>query len=229
MKFIKAVDEASFVEMTTTKILVDFQSILKNKDHINIAISGGNTPNAIFNKLVAFDFNGWEKVSFYWVDERFVPHDAADNNANNALKILGKLPAKGFYRMRTDCVNADIAAVNYEKCLNEQLPIINGFPQFDLILLGMGSDGHTASLFPNTDILEENEKTVASVYVEKLGSYRVSLTYPTILNASKRYVIIGGGKETIIMQVQDSNSNFKEYPIRKIMIEGNESDEYLHY
>lgn len=229
MKLIQTANKSSFVEVIKTKLITDFQRILETQKSINIAISGGNTPIAIFEALVNSNFSEWERVAFYWVDERFVSHNALDNNANNALKILGELPTKGFYRIKTDSPNATIAADNYAKCLKEQLPIVNGFPKFDLILLGMGSDGHTASLFPHTEILEETEKAVASVYVKKIDSYRVSLTYPTILNASKRYVIIGGGKTTILNKVQNPNSSFKEYPICKIITDGNISDEYLYY
>lgn len=229
MKLTQATDKSMFVEMVTNKLLVELQSILETQETINIAISGGSTPIAIFEALVASNFSNWEKISFYWVDERFVSHDASDNNAHNALKILGKLSAKGFYRMKTNFADAAIAAADYAKCLEEGLPMVNGFPQFDLILLGMGGDGHTASLFPHTDILNEDEKTVASVYVKKLDSYRVSLTYPTILNAKKRYVIIGGGKTTTLEQVQAAESAYEDFPIYKIMLEGNQNDEYLYY
>lgn len=226
---VKFKNKIDFIQKTASKVLSDIQNIILEKGTVNIAISGGNTPIDIFKFWVNSSFNQWEKVSFFWVDERFVPYDDVMNNASNALKILSELNAKDFYRMETNLGNAEKGAESYEVCLNKQLPVVENFPYFDLILLGIGTDGHTASLFPNTSILEETQKSVASVYVKKLDSFRISLTYPTILNAGKRYVFLGTGKEEAFEKAKLSKSSYIEYPIKKIMKEGKVFDEYLAY
>jgi 6-phosphogluconolactonase len=226
---IKFKNRLDFVQKTGNKVLVDIQKIILEKGKVNIAISGGNTPIDIFKFWLNSSFNQWDKVSFFWVDERFVPYNDIKNNASNALKILNELNVEGFYRMETNLGSAEKSAESYEQCLTKQLPIVENLPYFDLILLGIGTDGHTASLFPYTSILEETQKSVASVYVEKLDSFRISLTYPTILNAGKRYVFLGIGKEKAFEKAKLADSSHTKYPIKKIMTQGKAHDEYLSY
>jgi 6-phosphogluconolactonase len=229
-KVIKCDNKSTFIKIAGKYLLEDLQSLVLEKKTINIAISGGSTPIDIFGYLLTLKFEHWNKINFYWVDERFVSFDNKDNNATNALKILNSLNAKGFYRMDTSKPNARLAAEDYSRLLETNLSISNGFPYFDLILLGMGTDGHTASLFPNTDVLGEVQKSVAGVFLEQLNSYRITLTYPTILNARKRLVLFGGLEKNIIFdKIRNDESYSDSYPIKKIYSESNVNDLYIHY
>jgi 6-phosphogluconolactonase len=229
-KEIKCDDKSTFIEVAGKYFLEELQLLGSEKEIINIAISGGSTPIDIFGYLLTLEFEYWNKINFYWVDERFVSFDDKDNNARNALKILNSLNAKGFYRIDTSKSNAKLTAADYSELLKKNLPIKNGFPYFDLVLLGMGTDGHTASLFPNTDVLGEVQKSVAGVFLEQLNSYRITLTYPTILNARKRLVLFGGLEKNIIFDKIKNDENYSDsYPIKKIYSESNVNDLYIYY
>ncbi len=217
----------TFVEKVGRKVLEALEELIAKKGKVYLAISGGNTPLNLFKYWATQKFEGWKNISLFWVDERFVPIESDQNNAYNALLILNKLPFAAVHRIDTRLSTPQLAAQNYELLLNRTLPIVENTPQFDLILLGMGGDGHTASLFPKTSILEEHTKVVDSVHVENLQSWRVSLTYKTILAAQKRYVIIGSGKEEAFSAAKSSESNFIDYPIKKIMELGSKDDIYF--
>ncbi len=226
---IKCEDKSAFIELAAKRLISEFELLLAEKNEINIAISGGSTPIGIFKYLLNIDFNAWDKIRFYWVDERFVPLEDEANNAYNALKILRNLEVKGFHRIDTSKLNLESVIEDYKIQL-EKMPKKEGFPYFDLILLGMGTDGHTASLFPDTKVLNEIEESVADVFVTKLDSYRITLTYPTILNAGKRLVLFGGDvKNQIFNEIRNQEKINNNYPIDKIYKESKGEDIYLHY
>lgn len=227
---IMANNKTNFVKLVGDRLVEDLNRLAIKQTEINIAISGGSTPIDIFKYLLEIDFKNWSKVRFYWVDERFVSPEDKDNNATNALKILQELSECSFYKIDTLKESAELSAKYYAEFLNNTLPIKNKFPYFDLILLGMGDDGHTASLFPNTGVLNESKRSVASVFVEKLNSYRITLTYSTILNAGKRYVLFGGEKkQKIFSEIKSNVISSNQYPIKKIFTDSLSIDEYLYY
>lgn len=170
----------------------------------NLAISGGTTPIPLFNLLASPDWAErlpWEKIALYWVDERCIPSDAPDSNYGMARRtLLSKVPASRFYRMRGD-MDPVKAAYAYEELLHEHFDLMPGQrPRFDCVLLGMGEDGHTASLFPNEPGLEETERLVIDQYIRSRGMDRLTLTLPVLNNARHCLFLVSGAEKHEILQ-----------------------------
>jgi 6-phosphogluconolactonase len=159
-----------------------------------VALSGGHTPKQFYQALVrdyakAVD---WTRVDFFWSDERFVPSNHVDSNFRlaheNLLKPLG-LAETQIFRVATEGQSAHQAAGAYESTITS---VLGAVPRFDLILLGLGDDGHTASLFPGSTALIVTNKWVVANWVQKLQSWRITFTYP-LLNHSKNIIFLAGG------------------------------------
>ncbi len=163
-----------------------------------IAISGGSTPKRMFALLAAEPFLSqvaWDKLELYWVDERCVgPEDAESNYRMTKEQLLSKvpLPAEKVFRMEGE-LDPEEAANRYEATLrnNFKLEGAQG-PQFDLVLLGMGDDGHTASLFPHTAAIDELGRLVVANHVPQKDTWRVTLTWPVINHAYHVVFLIEG-------------------------------------
>lgn len=152
-----------------------------------MAISGGHTPVPLFRLLTKADWAErlpWDKVGIYWVDERCVPPDSPDSNYGVARReFLSKVPAVNYYRMRGDEA-PEKAARDYEELIRENFYLgPTELPRFDMMLLGLGADGHTASLFPGSPVLAEKERLVSEVYVPEKQEDRITLTLPVINNS----------------------------------------------
>jgi len=174
-----------------------------------LALSGGSTPKRLYEQLAedAADVGAllWRHVHFFWGDERVVPPDHADSNFRMAREaMLDRLPIDGsqIHRMQGE-VDARQAAAVYERDLIEFFQLKPGeWPRFDLVLLGLGPDGHTASLFPGTNALAERERIVVANHVPKLDVDRITLTAPTI-NHARDIVFLadGAGKAAMVRAV----------------------------
>jgi 6-phosphogluconolactonase len=182
---------------------------------INIALSGGNTPLPILLKLKHKQLN-WKRYNFFMVDERCVSITNDLSNFGNINDLFFKdIPSK-YFSMVLRGVSFTESVENYKANINKHLTKRSGsFAQFDLSLLGMGEDGHTASLFPETEgLMEENEIVIINK-VPQLNTERITLTYPIILNASEIIVMVKGkSKESIIQEIYSGTC--KGYPIAKI-------------
>jgi 6-phosphogluconolactonase len=191
------------------------QKLSDSKLPITIALSGGTTPLPILNILKEAPID-WSRVSFYMVDERCVAlKDPSCNYSNIYTKFLKFIPSKSYSMISSSSDFAKDAA-NYNKLLEANLPKNNsGIPQFDLILLGIGEDGHTASLFPNTDGLYEMSKKVVLNEVPQLDTQRITLTYPVLLAAKELLVFCKGKKKEEIINEIYTNKGVS-YPITKI-------------
>lgn len=159
----------------------------------SLVLAGGNTPRDVYSLLAAAPFREkirWQDVEVFFGDERCVPPDDPQSNYRMAFQtLLSRVPLKAVHRMEGEAV-PQTAAFRYSEILEGVFG--KGVPRFDLILLGMGADGHTASLFPETDVLKENTNPVAAVWVPKLGSWRITLTLPVINNARTVAVLVSG-------------------------------------
>lgn len=167
----------------------------------HVALSGGSTPRRLYQLLALPEHQtaiDWARVHLYFGDERAVPPEHADSNyrmVREALLDHCVIPPQNVHRMHAEPAQIEQNAVGYAATLHRQLPQdAQGVPVFDLILLGMGADGHTCSLFPDTPILQDRARSVAPVYVERLHSWRLSLTYP-VLDAARQLLFLVAGPD----------------------------------
>lgn len=207
----------SFNEKVAELLINSLKRNLSQKQQTYLALSGGNTPKPIF-ELLANEHSktiDWSKVMIFWVDERTVPQSSSESNFGNAKRILlNSLDGVKFFRMRGE-IDAKDAAKEYEQILLKHLPLKKGVPVFDVMLLGMGDDGHTASLFPNSDVLREKTKFVKAVWVEKNNSYRLTLTIP-VINKSKSRIFAFHGKTKYKLFKNILESSTIDYPIQML-------------
>ncbi|MBN1201103.1 MAG: 6-phosphogluconolactonase [Anaerolineae bacterium] len=178
---------------------------IRTHGRFSVVLSGGSTPRRLYSLLASAIFAGhidWEHIFVFWGDERCVPPNHPDSNyrmAREALLDHVSLPAGNEYRMRGEIDPAQ-AAAEYEHALR----IFGGgnIPRFDLILLGLGDDGHTASLFPDTAALTESRRWVVENYVDRLDVWRLTLTLP-VINAAANvlFLVAGEGKAEIMRTV----------------------------
>ncbi len=176
------------------------QDAVQAKGIFTVVLSGGSTPKSLYT-LLADDVTlraavPWDKVHFFWGDERHVPPDHPDSNyrmAHEALLSKVLVPAANVQRIKSEYPEAHRAADEYDQRLREFFAVTVGhFPQFDLLLLGMGPDGHTASLFPGTVALHERTRLVVANRVEKFNTDRITLTPPVLNNAAHIIFLVGG-------------------------------------
>ncbi|MDT7042429.1 6-phosphogluconolactonase [Candidatus Nitronereus thalassa] len=176
-----------------------------------IALAGGSTPKNLYALLASPEYRtrlDWEKVEFFWGDERHVPPDHADSNYRMAHEaILGPLqiPETHIHRIQGELADAQEAANRYESLLRNRLASTDSaIPQLDLVLLGMGPDGHTASLFPGTDAVHESTRLVVAPWVEKFQTFRITMT-PALINHAYQvtFLISGGEKAQVLREVKE--------------------------
>ncbi len=174
-----------------------------------MVLSGGSTPKPLYELLAGSEspVRNWAPVDFFWGDERCVPPDHPESNYGMARRVLldqiGIAPSR-IHRMYGELAPQQ-AAQQYCGELRRCFGISeNDMPRFDLVLLGLGADGHTASLFPGSRALEEQRRPVVAVYVEKLGSHRITLSLPAINNADcVVFLVTGEAKAEILRSVVD--------------------------
>jgi len=179
----------------------------------SVALSGGSTPRSLYSLLAsdyaAFD---WSRTFLFFGDERHVPPDDADSNYRMAKEsLLGKIeiPAENVFRVKAENSDAAAAASDYAARIQDFFALAPGqFPRFDLILLGMGPDGHTASLFPGSDSLKEQSKLVLANWVEKFKTWRISFTFPVLNNAAEvMFMTSGPDKADMVQQVLEGKKD----------------------
>lgn len=197
---------------------------IQTKGKFTVVLSGGSTPAGLYKLLANDDYREqvlWSNVYFFWGDERCVPPDHKDSNYNMARQMLldrVPIPKENIFRMPAEQADYDQASAEYEQMIRtffhtkqEELP------RFDLILLGMGDDGHTASLFPKTSALFENKRLVTENYIEKLGLYRLTLTVP-LINQAKNiiFLISGESKAPALKEVLEGEYQPQKLPSQLI-------------
>ena len=176
------------------------QQAVADHGRFAIALSGGSTPRRLYELLARPPFAGrvpWEQTHVFWSDERGVPPDHAMSNyrmAHDALLRHVPLPAAQVHRMPTELPDRDAAAAQSAQAVRAQVPVRGGWPGFDLILLGMGADGHTASLFPGSEALAEKQRALVPVSVPGREGWRLTLTLP-VINAAAQVIILVTGAE----------------------------------
>jgi 6-phosphogluconolactonase len=186
----------------------------------SIALTGGSSPKELYQLLATEPYRSqvpWEKTHIFWGDERSVPHDDEQNNARMSFKLLldhVPVPAHQIHRMSGELPPAE-AAWQYEEILKKYFG--DQVPQFDLILLGMGDDGHTASLFPGTPVLGEKDRWVAELFLKQQDMYRITLTAP-LINKARQIVfqVFGENKAGVLKQVLEGPTQPEKLPSQLI-------------
>jgi 6-phosphogluconolactonase len=199
-----------------------WQSIAKDGQFM-VALSGGNTPRQMFELLASDEFRGqvdWAKVHFFWSDERAVPPTNPESNygmARRELLIRVPVPEGNVHRMEAEKPSIGRAAHEYEELLRKYLDLDDrGFPRFHLIYLGLGKDGHTASLFPGTRVIRQTSRWVSTPLVTKMNMRRMTLTLP-VLDAALRiiFLVVGSEKAEILHAVLEGKSD-PPYPAQLV-------------
>jgi 6-phosphogluconolactonase len=187
-------DEKALAQAAAEHFIAAASAAIRERGRFNVSLAGGSTPKAMYALLREEPMRGqvdWEKISFWFGDERCVMPDHPDSNygmAHTELFEPMELPEEFVYRMRGEMDPVD-AAGEYEDQIRK---LLGPTPVFDLILLGMGPDGHTASLFPGTLDDIDPDWLVTSTFVEKLNSHRITLT-PRTINGARAILVVAGG------------------------------------
>jgi 6-phosphogluconolactonase len=193
------------------------------RGRFTVALSGGSTPKNLFTLLAtnARTSLPWDKMFFFWGDERHVPPEDAESNYRMADEaLLSKIPvaAGNIFRVPAENPDAAAAAEAYDQTLRKFFSTeAAGVPRFDLVLLGMGPDGHTASLFPATAALQEKSRLVVANWVEKFKTSRITFTLP-VLNAARCVLFLVGGmdKAPAVREVLEGNAPGEQYPSKLV-------------
>ncbi len=198
----------------------DIVATLKTKDRFTIALSGGSTPERLHKILAGSPYKeqiDWSKLHIFWGDERAVPFEDSRNNARMAYDTLLNfvpVPAAQIHVMRTD-ITPDQSAIEYEKILHRYFD--NSAVSFDLVLLGMGDDGHTLSLFPGTPVIHEEKAWAASFFLKAQDMYRITLTKTIVNKAAKiAFLTTGTKKAHALKEVLKGSYNPDLYPSQVI-------------
>ncbi len=193
----------------------------KKSDFFTVALSGGSTPKAIF-KYLAENYKDkilWNKIKFFWGDERCVPSDHPESNYLMTKENLFdeiNVPAENFFAVNGNIEPAE-EAVRYSSVVKDNVEIENGFPKFDLVLLGLGEDGHTASIF-STQMEFLSSHRICEVAVHPISKQlRITLTGKVINNASKIiFLVTGKSKAGIVKSIINKENNFAVLPAAHI-------------
>ncbi|MGB3682470.1 MAG: 6-phosphogluconolactonase [Rubrobacteraceae bacterium] len=196
---------------------------IEEKGYFAVALAGGSTPEAAYELLASepADEIDWSNVHVFFGDERSVPPDDEDSNYRMAREaLLDHVSVGSVHRMKGELL-PDEAATQYEEELREFFGTPGGPPKFDLIQLGIGDDGHTASLFPNTPALEVTDRWVAHNPVAKLETVRITLTIP-VINAAKAvsFLVAGEGKAEALKEVLEGDADPYFYPSKFVQPTG---------
>ena len=199
---------------------------LQQQNRFTIVLAGGSTPKKLYHLLSSAAYKNkidWNKLHFFWGDERYVPFTDERNNARMAFEnLLDHVPVrKGqIHVMRTD-IEPEVSAIEYENLLRTFFPDTNH--SFDLVLLGMGDNAHTLSLFPGYEVVREKINWVKAVYLEEQKMYRITLTAP-VVNAAGCvvFLISGAGKADALYHVLSGEYNPNLYPSQIIQPKNDE-------
>jgi 6-phosphogluconolactonase len=197
---------------------------LKEQDTFYLAISGGKTPHD-FYQILGTDSQSlnlpWDKIQLFWVDERCVPADSPDSNyklaADTFLKTV-PIPIQNIHRIAGEQSDYSIAIKEYDETLRQIFQIEKGkFPAFDLMILGMGADGHIGSLLPNSYALFDTDDLVTEVYLLNGGHNRITLTHPVICNSKQLVILVSGSeKAEIVREVFVEEPDEVQYPVHTL-------------
>ena len=208
----KNADEMS--DFTISKWAEISEGAIKSKGRFEVAISGGKTPEKLYQKLSGFKRPlPWDKTHIFLVDERFVSHKSNESNyrmINQLLLKHIKIPKENIHPIPVGEKTSQAAAKKYEDNLISYFKLAcGGFPMFDLIFLGIGEDGHTASLFPDTPALKGPQHMATAVMPEEMSKHkRITLTFPVINNAKNIiFLVTGSNKAKVVKEILEEKNS----------------------
>ena len=210
----------------------DMKALSELNRPVHISLSGGSTPKMLFKLLATQAYSTsieWKNLHFWWGDERCVAPDDKESNFGEANALLFSqvdIPAENIHRIRGE-EKPELEVERFAKEMVDVIPTENGTPVFDWILLGVGADGHTASLFPGQTNYQEEKLSVLASHPES-GQIRVSKT-AKVLQAAKRisYLVLGAGKVEIVHEIHTTPATELPYPAAKIQSQAGETEWYL--
>jgi 6-phosphogluconolactonase len=190
-------DAKELAEAAAARITARAVSAVRERGTFSLVLAGGTTPRAVYSLLATRRHNEfpWLQVHFFWGDERHVPPTNPDSNyrmAWDAMLSHVMVPVENVHRIHAEESDAELAAIEYSMDI---LNALGSRPVFDLVLLGLGPDGHTASLFPHTAALQEAERLVVANWVEKLKTNRITMTMPLLKKAREIVFLVQGGEK----------------------------------
>jgi 6-phosphogluconolactonase len=187
---------ADLFQAAADEFAAQAQNAVRASRKFTVALSGGSTPKSLYMLLASRNDIPWQQIYFFFGDERHVPPDNPDSNYRMAhAAMLAHVPPENVFRIRAELPDANAAAKAYELSMRTFFHLEPGeFPRFDLTLLGLGPDGHTASLFPGSAALQETQRLVVANWIDKFNSFRLTFTYP-VLNHSACVLFLASGKE----------------------------------
>ncbi len=199
---------------------------VRERGTFTVALAGGSTPRSLYTLLASWSepFRArvpWDKIHFFWGDERHVPPEHAESNYRMARETMlerAPVPSENVHRIKSENMNAAKAAEEYEETLREFFKLAEGqLPRFDLILLGVGPDGHIASIFLGTEVVNEKSLLVAAPWVEKFKSHRITLTPPVLNNAACIIFLVSGAeKAEVLREILEGDYRPERFPAQII-------------
>lgn len=193
------------------------------RGRFRVALSGGSTPRRSY-ELLALPARAsqveWDKVDIFWGDERYVAPDDPESNyhmSSEALLTHVPIPSANIHRVRTEAASPDAAATAYERAIRECFGEPMSLPRFDLIYLGLGTNGHTASLFPRSQALQEHTRLAVADFVAEVNMWRITMTAP-LLNAGRTvaFLVSGGAKAEVLSEVVNGERDVERLPAQLI-------------
>lgn len=213
---IQILSDLDAISNEAVKIFVNLsKECIASKGRFVVALSGGSTPKRLYELLASDRYRGnveWNRVHFFWADERCAPKESEESNFKLALdNLLSKIaiPAENIHRIKGED-GPEKGAGGYEEHIKRFFGI-SALPVFDLIILGIGEDGHTASLFPGSKPLDEKVRFAVPVYGEKMN--RITLTLPVLNNARRiLFLVSGQSKADVLKDILENTEKRKKYP-----------------
>ncbi|MFQ5680652.1 MAG: 6-phosphogluconolactonase [Candidatus Omnitrophota bacterium] len=220
-------DYRSLVRGAAEAFFVAAAAAIKKKGLFTVVLSGGKAPQGLYGELsqqaMRFPLQGalLQKTHFFWGDDRDVLPQGPQSNYGCARRLFFSrlsLSQKNIHPIRLDCRGAEQAAVCYEREIRRFFGVKQGeFPRFDLVFLGLGQDGHSASLFPGSGLLQECKRLVAAAYIDAVSTFRVSLTIPVFNNAAQVVFLVSGREKAgILRNILKGHCPAHRYPARLI-------------
>lgn len=225
-------DSNELIDALAKTICETANEAIGKRGQFNFVLSGGGSPRKLYKLLASEKYKGqvdWDKTYFFFGDERFVPENDSQRNSLMAKEALFhplKIADSHIFKVDTT-VSPGVAAQSYAETIAshfQKIPV-----EFDFILLGLGENAHTASLFPNTEVLQETEATIRSVFVKEVDMYRITMTAPLINQAKKiAFLVFGKDKAEAVYQVlEDKSGSENQYPARLINSDDKKVEWYL--